>query len=752
MNSYRIGFLNPWRNAAENQAFHSMAIAADRIGHTLVHVATTAEVEAADLHFVIATASTQPKTTDIPTFGAIHEPRERFWQNQDYFDNLLSYDGYLTISDNLVRFLRSLCAGFGRDAPIGRYYNTPQRSNLSCNLYHTASFDLLRLCYFGTNWDKRNRPMFRELSRRPYMRIYGPEQSWSYLTGPSYKGSLPFDGNSVQQEYATFGVGLVALSQGHLLDDIISNRIFEITSAGAVAICPDTPWIRKHFGDSVFYYDARQSTSSVVGAIDKAMAQIVADLAAASDMAARARAIFERDFSAEVMLREAVRTFEHWRDQRVAKRAAATRGAPTVDVIVRCGGRPIDMIMRAVRSIDRQTSGRFRVIFVRYKPIDLSELTGREWHNITECTVVDCFGGNRSATLCAGLRHVHSTYFAVLDDDDYWLADHIEHLWDALRCNDPATAYAHSGTIGFQQVNPTDPAETHRIHNVRPAQGDIWSIMGSFAMNSFLCSSGLLRYLNLDKWELETAEDSVLQATMIAHANVAFTHRATACFQRNSLDSSRFANHMKRAEDEFDCFTRIADLIPAIERKFAQTGLNPWERLGWALDRIHTSRKQAALAGLTAHVLKEGQIADSLHDLAGIVPLILDLAQAEIQAAGATALVEDGREIDIHPPSSAWAYGLQIPLDQFLTQVGAGWLVCEFGPGNIPFGLGILNERGEFAVREECPATTLPLEMWLPFDGASASRLVVQNWAVPMSAPVRLRRLNFVAESALGSL
>ena len=253
--AYRIGYLNPWKNAAESQAYHSMARAAIKAVHSLIHVSTTAEINAANLDFVIATSSTQPKATDVPTFGSIHEPRERFWQSSDYFDNLLSYDGYLTISDRLERFLRSLMAGYGRAAVIGRYYNTPQQSEFRSALDRIVTLGQLGLCYFGTNWDRRGRPMFRELAQRDYMRIYGPTASWAYLKGRAYKGSPPFDGSSVQLEYAAFGAGLVALSQEHLLDDVISNRIFEIASVGAVAICPDMPWIRKNFGDSVFYYE-----------------------------------------------------------------------------------------------------------------------------------------------------------------------------------------------------------------------------------------------------------------------------------------------------------------------------------------------------------------------------------------------------------------------------------------------------------------------------------------------------------------
>src|SRR3954453_18944261 len=87
----RIGFLNPWQNAAENHAFCSLKIAGQRIGYDIIHVCNSDQIEAAKLDFVLASASTQPKLTDIPTFGIVHEPRRRFLENERYFHNLLSY-------------------------------------------------------------------------------------------------------------------------------------------------------------------------------------------------------------------------------------------------------------------------------------------------------------------------------------------------------------------------------------------------------------------------------------------------------------------------------------------------------------------------------------------------------------------------------------------------------------------------------------------------------------------------------------
>ena len=134
--SYRIGFLCPWEEGAEVQAFKSLSIAAGRLGHELIRVRNSQEIAAAELDFALAIEPGQPKTADVPTFGIVHSPRgilmesKSHLENISYLQSLLTYDGWLTISDGLARFITALCAGVERPANIGFYYNTPQRQSL----------------------------------------------------------------------------------------------------------------------------------------------------------------------------------------------------------------------------------------------------------------------------------------------------------------------------------------------------------------------------------------------------------------------------------------------------------------------------------------------------------------------------------------------------------------------------------------------------------------------------------------------
>ena len=746
--SYRIGFLNPWKDKAENQAFRSLQIAAERIGHDLVHVTTSDETLAAAPDFVLAAASTQPKTTDIPTFGVIHEPRTRFWEKIDYFHNLLSYDGWLTISETLDVFLKNLAAGFGREPLVGRYYNVPQRQSVETNIAAVVATSKLSLAYFGTNWDPRSRPLFRELSKRDYMRIYGPEGSWDYLKGRGYFGSPPFDGESVQQIYARCGAGLAVLSKNHTLDDIISNRIFEITSVGAAAICPDIPWIRRWFGDTVWYYDPFGTVYEIIEQVDAALTEIEANPAAAQDRGAHARAIFEREFCGEVLLQNAVDYFERWKAS--PERSQAKAQSPLIDVVVRVGGRPVETILRAIRSVDGQTAGRFRVTFVRYKPIDLLAITGAPWERIEGFEVIDQFGGHRAATMCAGLKAVSAELFTFLDDDDFWLSTHIAGLLRAAKPLPQDRMFVYSGLLNVaEEAAPGE--ESRRIASMAAPSGRAEDVLGVFGPHSFLASTELLKGLPLDDWSLTTAEDTVMTGAVAAHAQTAFSFRASACHVEASAGHSDFAAIETRAEDVFEAYTRIGPRIEALERAFHPPFMTVWQRLGWSLQTAIADRsKRLARDGLGRIVLEEGVLSTSMHDREDLevrkIPLTRDRQLMESEVVYLED--EDGPHLRFRTPDTPWAYTLKFAFQEGELFPGEQWVVAEIEGVSKSIGLGLLTHgETDFITRVESPVTAGMMELWLHTDDPKATgSWILQNWSNPINDPVVLRGLSIVRQ------
>ncbi len=346
----KIAYLNPWSDSAENQSYHSLRAAAVKLGIELVDCRVGEDVEAANPEFVISVASSIPKVADVTTYLTVHEPKRRFLDSAFYFSNLLTYDGYLTISDNLRIFVRDVCFGAGRTEAPGFYYNAPQLSPFATDVPALVRDDRLRLAYFGTNWDHRLPALFRRLDHSGLLRIHGPTLAWAKDGYRSYAGPLPFDGEAPQRAYAECGLGLVLLSADHLREGVISNRIFEISSVGALPICPSIPWIRKWFGDTVLYFDAHATAGTLARQILQQVGFAKANPGLVQEMALAARAIFESHFAAERLLENVVAYHQDKQRTRHRQLDRLRTDQPEISVIVRCGGRPVEMVRIAVDS------------------------------------------------------------------------------------------------------------------------------------------------------------------------------------------------------------------------------------------------------------------------------------------------------------------------------------------------------------------------------------------------------------------
>ena len=549
----RIAYLNPWANAAENQSFMSLSLAGQGLGIELVHCSNHAEITACQPDFVLSVSSSVPKIADIPSYLTVHEPQSYFLQTPVRLRNLLTYDGYLTISDSLGRFIRDVSFGVGRREQPGFFYNVPQLNGLRVDWSQAAAQDRVAVAYFGTNWDRRFPALFRALDLTGAIKVYGPEKSWQDQGLASYRGPVPFDGQSPQRVYAECGMGLALLAEEWVRGDVISNRIFEISSVGAVAICPDIPWTRKWFGDSVFYIDMDYDIAEIARQIQAHHAFCRADPDAARAMGERARAIFESHFAAEVMLGHLV-AFHRGHSKARQAALAGMPAAPEISVVVRCGGRGIDFVRRAVDSIRAQTYGSFHVIVMKYRDIDLSDITGDASGAVAGFEERFIPNGGRAMMLFEGVKQVRTDYFAVLDDDDFWLSDHFEYLFRAGRAVEPQFDVAFSGTVAFDfpiYYAPTQFSDRN-IHTFgfdEPVTS-MAVMQRAFAINCFVARRALVADELLEVPPMETAEDSMLIALLARRSQPVFSYRATAFFRRGADDGSNWASHPNRYADE----------------------------------------------------------------------------------------------------------------------------------------------------------------------------------------------------------
>jgi len=729
----RIAFLNPWRNAAENQAFSSLEIAASRIGHKLLHCTNSDELESAAPDFVLAAASTQPKLTGYPTYGVIHEPRDRFLANKEYFHNLLSYDGYLTISDKLAEFLTNLLFGVGRPSNIGFYYN-------SCQVNVTAPDFLLwlrkwkvKLTYCGTNWDKRRTKFFMLLSELDNVEIFGPAKSWQDINRKSYKGTLGFDGMSVQEKYRQNGVGLVLLSDKHLADDVISNRIFEITSVGAIAICCRTPWLERNFGDSVYYFDQQCSDRQLIEQIRTVLDEIRCHPEDAFNRSRRAQQIFEEKFCAERLLQNAIKYHLETHHLRAAACAPGENPnmptSPLISVIVRCGGRPSEVLRRALNSIANQTFGRFEVILVRYRDLDMSDIISQFSKSFESIACVDCLGGTRSKSLWCGLHNVKGDYFAVLDDDDELMPNHFEWLFLPGDRHQTDRYFAYTGSVRVHlkpKVTAEGNLEKRVIFNFGISECQSFFEQSCFfSSNCFVASSSLLDQAVLADPKLTTAEDSYLILSLLAKSKARFNFRATAVHYESEGGSS-FQTDPNRANDVLNLYLRLLSHYSEKPQVVDAHDVLRRQNETIVFPKIYDVEEQEDTI-----VYHAKNFALSRTDKRHLEPIPFSLDMKKLGISENSFLTDPKRlSMYIDAPRVPWGYAVQFGLI-FVPTPEVSYLVeidCSIMEGTI--GFGVLNKKeDDFLYRVAVPASTKRILVHLPVeDMAVIGRFVIQNW------------------------
>jgi hypothetical protein len=734
----KIAYLNPWSSAAENQCYGSLAIAARRNGLELIDCRDENDLEPSRAEFVISHTSCVPKICDYPTYLIVHEPPSRFLANEVYFKNLMTYDGYLTVSDSVRRFLRDTSFGIGRPDATGFFYTTAQRSELSACIPEIVKQGKLQIVYFGTNWDRRAPQLFHLLDGKGILRIHGPTHSWP--TGlQSYCGPLPFDGNGPQMTYCSFGMGLVLHSANHLREDVITNRIFEISSVGAVSICPDTPWIRKWFGESVFYFDPWQRWKDIAAQIMHIHEYCKTHPHDAAKMGRNARSIFEKNFSEELMLSNAVDY--HNEKQRSRHDRRKTLGPPPlIAVITRCGGRDLQHVKKAIDSVGSQTFGRYALVFVKYKSIDLSQVVSDVSSNVERVVELDVPNGNRAATLFAGLaklRDLGAEYFAVLDDDDFWLSNHMESLFSAAKKTRSDFDVAFSGSIAISPKAREIGSNIFWKRNIstfgygEPIRS-ILDITSVFSSNCFVARTDLIPE-QIEVVDMETAEDSLMISLIARRQKPIFSYQATAFFTESGADGSGFQTHQHRLRDETSWCLRSGLLygLNWLNQGSVSTVLTQWNRLEAArrkqqLDRIAVGAERLAT---------------------------VDLKGLSTQPQWFGASVTSGSPVIVKTVPIAWGYSATLPLVQLRQRFRSDgnqllWEIeAEVGAGEVGFGL---LERDDLVFERLLKATEGRMTIYLPAIATEAD-LMVRNGASREASQVAIYGVRLIRIEGLGA-
>jgi len=299
----RIGITSGANYCGEREVGWRIKIAAENLGWQAVldesHGRQLQNEE--DLDFVICLLPKNPHfVTGCPNYLTIFHPFNYLDDERQLLPFYEKYDGYLmTIYDR--KNLADQLALKNKEFHALTFFPTIQA-------YPYQRLELKSLMMMIPVWgnrlsDEKFQELYNRLSKTGFARFYGINRNQKIIEH-GYAGQLPFDGVSVVAALQDNGIVLVIHSDIHNSEGIPTSRIFEAAAASAVIISDENPFVKEHFGSSVFFIDTTKSAEEICMQIQEHLNTIYLDPQKAWDMAKEAHDIFIENFEMSKQLQQ----------------------------------------------------------------------------------------------------------------------------------------------------------------------------------------------------------------------------------------------------------------------------------------------------------------------------------------------------------------------------------------------------------------------------------------------------------------
>lgn len=285
----RIGIASASNYCGERELAWRIKIAGENLGWTVLLEENEGRQlqNIEDLDWVICLLPENPfPNSRCPNYLTIFHPSNYLNRERSLLPFYEQYDGYLlTIQAEKMRANKEL-------------YSIPFYPSVHSIPYQEVALNNLVIIIpvWGNRLiDPKFRILYKLLSRTGLVRFYGVERNADIIDA-GYMGKIPFDGVSVIKVLQQHGITLVIHSDLHNEEGIPTSRIFEAAAASTVIISDENPFVKQHFGDSVFYINTSLTVRELYEQVLEHLNTIYADPEKALKMAKTAHQIFIDQF------------------------------------------------------------------------------------------------------------------------------------------------------------------------------------------------------------------------------------------------------------------------------------------------------------------------------------------------------------------------------------------------------------------------------------------------------------------------
>jgi hypothetical protein len=589
----KVAIQNPFSGqmVAETELSRRIYLAAKNLGWEAIEARTASEINAFQPDFVIALHNNSPKLTQHPTYGCMWNPPSFFEGTDNFVRHVLTYDGYLTSSPVIDRWLHHILYTTPKPLTTAPFY-----TSCPATPYRPPQLGQPRLMYIGSNWDgARFKDLFEALDAQPYVDIYGRPEGWQHLTH-SYCGSLPYDGNSVLDTLRRVGVGLCLHRAEHREAALPSMRIFEIVASGAIAVCSEHPFIRQAFGDTVLYLDPEAPIAAQIQQISEHMAWIQDNPQAALALSKQAHQIFLNYYSLEHLLAAIVPYHQQILQKGFTPSPLSSQTRyPSVQCLLRLTADSRTELPALLSQIEQQTYPKLGIILT--KPADMRLEHPLESAN--PITVVDYPTERPSSTsLWAGLTAIDADYFALLDPSGKIYPNHIHTLVSLLEQH-PEAGVAYAGSLRtFAESESEQHPELAELAHFDPLYLDrTLQLNPPFLSNGFLVRRSILDPILLQDPQLHQYEILCLILHLLQRSPFVFSYQVTCETTQAAIDPSTLQTEFHNWSSELSRFKFIFWNQEFAPGKTLQSALQPiqspdYDALKNMIDQYRVEMKQ----------------------------------------------------------------------------------------------------------------------------------------------------------------
>lgn len=425
-----------------------------------------------------------------------------------YISNMNCFDDVFGGYESLDAFLDTVSSGMenaslihiGSSVPLD-YVIAPQANKR-------------KLFYVGINVEKKTGTqrfgnLFRLLDQKNKIAFFGPNDVFG-IKGcwdgyKNYKGAIPFDGKTIIKKINECGVCLALNSPAHNNAGTVSNRIYEAAAAGAIIISDDNVYVRKYFGDSVFYIDINKKEDELCRDILNILSWIDEHPLESFKKANDAQTIFKKKLSLDLMLKQAI--------NKISASQYAENLSELIDVI--CFIKTQEEYLKIMTLLSSQYYKTINTIIISDDCIN-----DRVKADFDIIYIVSNLK-KKGEAFAGALEHIKGNYFIILDGASDMQNRHIKKIYSALSRNKSAY-FAYTGcyeknisnsdgkTLGYYLINDIE-ISTSEFLSFKGFHGTdmeyVLHIDNIFATSCVLFKRSILDFV--DKNELSLLSDSV---------------------------------------------------------------------------------------------------------------------------------------------------------------------------------------------------------------------------------------------------